>query len=372
MAGGLSDSFQLAGSVALMPLHAASWLGLERAHPFGLAALPYCSFSTREHAAWRRAGVRVGDQILDLTTATQRLMAGRAELFDGGVLDPFLAAGDGAWADVRAEIRHWLSHEPCREAIGDLLTPVRDARLHLPFTVADFADFYASREHASRVGAIFRPGGDPLPPNWGHLPAGYHGRAGSVVVSGTPVRRPCGLLAASDGMAMYGPSERLDFEAEVGFVVGTRSQPGEPVAVTRFAEHVFGVCLVNDWSARDIQAFESVPLGPFLGKSFATTISPWILPLAALEHARMRPPSRQTRLARYLTEDADWGLDIEIEVRVNSRVVACPPYSAMHWSPAQLLAHLTVNGAAVRTGDLFASGTVSGERPDQRGCLLEL
>src|SRR5580698_11582672 len=220
MAGGLSDSFQLAGSVALMPLHAASWLGLERAHPFGLAALPYCSFSTREHAAWRRAGVRVGDQILDLTTATQRLMAGRAELFDGGVLDPFLAAGDGAWADVRAEIQHWLSHEPCREAIGDLLTPVRDARLHLPFTVADFADFYASREHASRVGAIFRPGGDPLPPNWGHLPAGYHGRAGSVVVSGTRCGGRAGCWRPATGWRCTGRASGWTLRRRSGSLAG--------------------------------------------------------------------------------------------------------------------------------------------------------
>jgi fumarylacetoacetase len=353
-----------------MPLlAAATWLGIDPGHPFTLTALPYCSFSTRRHAAWRRAGVRVGDVVLDLTTATERLLAGRAPLFGSGVLDPFLAAGDGAWADVRAAVQFWLSDEACREAVEDLLTPVADANLYLPFTVADFVDFYSSREHAASVGRMFRPGAaDPLPPSWGQLPAGYHGRAGSVVVSGTPVRRPCGLT----GHGAYGPTERLDFEAEIGFVAGVPTVPGEPVAVSRFAEHVFGVCLVNDWSARDIQAFESVPLGPFAGKSFGTTISPWILPLAALEHARVRPPSRDTALAGYLTESADWGLDIAVEVRVNGHLVACPPYAGAHWSPAQLLAQLTVNGAALRTGDLYASGTVSGPGRDQRGCLLEL
>jgi fumarylacetoacetase len=240
--------------------------------------------------------------------------------------------------------------------------------------VADYVDFYASEYHAANVGRIFRPGqADPLAPNWRHLPAGYHGRAGSVVVSGTPVRRPCGQLRGTrEGGPVYGPTERLDFEAELGFVVGVETVLGEPVAATRFAEHVFGVCLVNDWSARDIQAWESAPLGPFLGKSFGTTVSPWILPLAALEHARLRPPSRDTRLAGYLTESADWGLDIDFEVLVNEQPVARPPYRQMHWSPAQMLAHLTINGAALRTGDLYASGTVSGPEREQRGCLLEL
>jgi fumarylacetoacetase len=164
----------------------------------------------------------------------------------------------------------------------------------------------------------------------------------------------------------------LDFEAELGFVVGNPSYVGEPVPVERFAEHVFGVCLVNDWSARDIQAFEMTPLGPFLGKSFATSLSPWVLPLAALGHARLRPPSRDVDLLPYLTERTDWGLDIDFEVRLNEQVISRPPYSAMYWSPAQMLAHMTANGASVRSGDVYASGTVSGPEPGQHGCFLEL
>jgi len=357
-----------------MSVQAAAWLGLAAADPFGLAALPYCSFSTSRHAASRRAGVRIGDRVLDLTTASGRLLPGREVLFRDGTLDPFLAAGDGAWADVRAEVTAWLSQDHFREAVEDLLVPVADAELHRPFTVADYVDFYASEYHAANVGRIFRPGdADPLAPNWRHLPVGYHGRAGSVVVSGTPIRRPCGQLRGTreDG-PVYGPTERLDFEAELGFVTGVETVLGEPVAVTRFAEHVFGVCLVNDWSARDIQRWEAAPLGPNLAKSFGTTISPWILPLAALEHARLRPPSRDTRLAEYLTESQDWGLDIDFEVLINEQPVARPPYRLMHWSPAQMLAHLTINGAALRTGDLYASGTVSGPQREQRGCLLEL
>jgi fumarylacetoacetase len=356
-----------------MAVQAAAWLGLAPGHPFGLAALPYCSFSTVHHAASRRVGVRIGDQVLDLTTAADRLLAGRAVLFRDGVLDPFLAAGDGAWSDVRAEITAWLSQEHYREAVEDLLVPVADADLHLPFTVADYVDFYTSPHHAANVGQIFRPGAEPLPANWGHLPAGYHGRAGSVVISGTAIRRPCGQMRPSlDAAPVFGPSQRLDFEAELGFVVGCETVLGEPVSVSRFTEHVFGVCLVNDWSARDIQAWETTPLGPFLGKSFGTSISPWILPLAALEHARVRPPSRDSQLAGYLTESLDWGLDIEVEVRINEHLVSRPPYATMHWSPAQMLAHLTVNGAPLRTGDLYASGTVSGPERGQRGSLIEL
>jgi fumarylacetoacetase len=356
-----------------MPVQAAAWLGLAPGDPFGLGALPYCSFSTRHEAAHRRVGVRVGDRILDLTTASDRLLAGRAVLFRDGVLDPFLAAGDGAWSGVRAEITDWLSQEHYREAVEDLLIPIADAELHRPFTVADYVDFYASQDHATNVGRLFRPGAEPLPPSWRHQPTAYHGRAGSVVTSGTPIRRPCGPWRP-DGAALpsFGPCERLDFEAELGFVVGVETVLGEPVPVSRFAEHVFGVCLLNDWSARDLQGWESVPLGPFLGKSFGTSISSWILPLAALEHARLAPPSRGTELAGYLVESQDWGLDIEIEVRINDQLVSRPPYSAMHWSPAQLLAHLTVNGAALRTGDLYASGTVSGPDRGQRGSLLEL
>jgi fumarylacetoacetase len=349
------------------------WLGVPDGHPFGLATLPYGSFSSPHHPARRRVGVAIGDRVLDLTTATGRLLPGRAADFSSGGLDQFLAAGDGAWAQVRAAITSWLSEDHYRGAIEDLLVPAADVALHMPFKVADYVDFYASEQHATNVGRIFRPDAEPLTPNWRHLPIGYHGRAGTVVISGTPVRRPCGQSrAASAAAPFYGPCARLDFEAELGFVVGVPSVLGEPVPAGLFTEHVFGVCLVNDWSARDIQGWESVPLGPFLGKSFCTTISPWIVPLAALAYARVRPPSLNTELVGYLADSGDWGLDIEFEVRINGHLVSRPPFAGMHWSPAQMLAHLTVNGASLRTGDLFASGTVSGPSPDQYGSLIEL
>ena len=349
------------------------WLAIPADHPFGLQTLPYGSFSETHHPSRRRVGVAVGDHILDLTTAADRLLPGRIADFAAGTLDHFLAAGDLAWAQVRTALTDWLSRDQYRTAIEDLLVPADSVRMHLPFAVADYVDFYASEQHATNVGRIFRPDGEPLTPNWRHLPIGYHGRAGTVVVSGTPIRRPCGQTRPASAPApVYGPCRRLDFEAELGFVVGVDSVLGEPVPAARFAEHVFGVCLVNDWSARDIQGWESQPLGPFLGKSFGTTISPWIVPLAALEHIRVRPPSLSTGLASYLAESGDWGLDIDFEVRLNGHVVSRPPYSTMYWSPAQMLAHLTVNGASLRTGDLFASGTVSGSEPDQYGSLIEL
>ena len=353
-------------------IQAASWLGVEPGHPFGLQTLPYGSFTTRGRPHQPRAGVLIGDQVLDLTTAMDRLYPGRADLFLADTLDVFLDAGDLAWAQVREAIITWLSEDRYREALEDLLVPAPQAAMRLPFTVADYVDFYASENHASNVSQIFRPGSG-LSPNWRHQPIGYHGRAGTVVVSGTPVRRPYGQhRPAGADKPVFGPSARLDFEAELGFVVGVPSMLCEPIAVSRFTEHVFGVCLVNDWSARDLQAWESAPLGPFLGKSFGTTVSAWVLPLAALQHARLRPPSGGTDLLPYLKETADWGLDIDYEVRINGHLVSRPRYADMHWSPAQMLAHLTVNGASARTGDLFASGTVSGQDRDQRGCLLEL
>jgi fumarylacetoacetase len=319
-----------------------------------LAALPYGVFSRPGERP--RAGVAVGDGILDLSALPLEHAADFAE----PSLNAFMARGRQAWLSTRAEVTDVLR-------TGQSLIPRSEVRMHLPFEVADYVDFYSSEHHATNVGRIFRPDGEPLPPNWRHLPIGYHGRAGTVVVSGTPIRRPSGPL----GAGAFGPSQRLDIEAEVGFVVGTPAPEGR-VATADFAEHVFGVVLVNDWSARDIQRWETVPLGPFLGKSFATSISPWVVPLAALEHARVAPPPRDPEPLPYLRETEPWGLDLELTVRLNGTVVSRPPFREMYWTAAQQLAHLTVNGASLRTGDLFASGTVSGPEPDQRGCLLEL
>ena len=274
---------------------------------------------------------------------------------------------------MRAAVTQWLSDPAYRPVLEPMLTPVDDLALVLPFTVADYVDFYASEAHATNVGRIFRPDGPPLTPNWKHLPIGYHGRAGTVVVSGTEVRRPSGQFRTADGTIGFGPSERLDIEAEVAVVVGVGSTPGSRVATGAFAEHAFGVCLLNDWSARDIQAWESVPLGPFLGKSFATSVSAWVTPLDALSAAWVAAPARDPRPLPYLEEATPTpALDLAIEVRLNGQLISRPPFASMYWTLPQLIAHLTVNGASLRTGDLVASGTVSGSDPGQRGSLLEL
>ncbi len=331
--------------------------------------LPYGVF---EAGKGRRVGVRVGEYVLDLAAVVDSPDA--AALVSSGRLDPLLAAGPAAWSLVREFAQRAVTDPARRSAVEPHLHPIDSVRMRLPFTVADYVDFYASEWHATAVGRMFRPDADPLPPNWKHLPIGYHGRAGSVVVSGTPVVRPCGQSRLPGAAPTFGPTRKLDLEAEVAFLVGAGSSPGTPVPAEAFTRHVFGICLVNDWSARDIQAWEYRPLGPMLGKSFATSIGGWITPLAALAAARVDPPPRTHRLLPYLAESTvlPWGLDLALTVAVNGTVVSRPPFSAMYWTGPQLIAHLTSNGAALRTGDLLASGTVSGPAPDQAGSLLEL
>ena len=355
--------------MAVMPAHpaAASWLELPAGTGFGLAVLPFGCYSVGDGP--RRTGVAIGDRIIDLAGLTGD------PVHATGTLNAFLARGPVSWSALRTELTRLLSDEAGAGRVRPHLLEARDAQLHLPIEVADYVDFYSSRHHAENVGRIFRPDSAPLTPNWTHLPIGYHGRAGTVAVSGTPVIRPHGQRrpAAGAQLPSFGPTERLDIEAEIAFVVGAGSPLGGTVPVSDLARHVFGVCLLNDWSARDIQSWEYVPLGPFLGKSFLTSVSPWVVPLAALEAARVQPPERSAPLLDYLQDAADpWGLDIELEVRVNGTVVSRPPFAQLYWTPAQQLAHLTVNGASLRTGDLFASGTVSGPEPGQRGSLLEL
>ncbi|WP_051637110.1 fumarylacetoacetase [Rhodococcus sp. UNC363MFTsu5.1] len=331
----------------------------------GLDLLPYGVFSTG--ALHRHIGVAIGDHVLDLTSVVDEAA------LRSTTLNAFLALGRARWAEVRTEITELLSDPAHRQRVQPYLHPLSEAQMHLPFDVADYVDFYASEPHATNLGRMFRPGQPPLPPNWKHLPIGYHGRAGTVVPSGTAVVRPTGQRKAPDEQAPTdGPTRRLDFEVELGYVVGIPSDLGTCVRTDDFADHVFGVVLLNDWSARDLQSWEYVPLGPFLGKSFATSISPWVVPLAALEAARRPGAAQDPGPLEYLRETENWGLDIEFEVELNGQVISRPPYRGMYWSPAQMLAHLTANGARLRTGDLFASGTVSGPGRDQVGSLIEL
>jgi fumarylacetoacetase len=243
--------------------------------------------------------------------------------------------------------------------------PVSEAQWQLPFAVADYVDFYSSLEHATNMGRMFRPDQEPLTPNWRRLPIGYHGRAGTVVVSGTEIRRPHGQRKAGD----FGPSEKLDFELELGFVIGKPSRRGEPVPVERALEHVFGAVLLNDWSARDIQAFEYVPLGPFLGKSFATSISPWVTTLDEL--SQTGGVGQDPEPLDYLRIE-NFAYDVPLEVELNGEVVSRTNARHLYWNVAQQIAHLTSNGASLRTGDLLATGTISGPGERERGSLIEL
>jgi fumarylacetoacetase len=250
---------------------------------------------------------------------------------------------------------------------------VDEANLRLPFDVADYVDFYSSLEHATNLGRMFRPDQEPLLPNWRWLPVAYHGRAGSVVVSGTDVVRPRGQRKAPDEDApTFGPSRRLDFELELGFVVGVPTWLGESVSVKAFVDHVFGVVLVNDWSARDIQAWEYMPLGPNLGKSFQTSISAWVTPLALLEDARVEAPEQEPPPLAHLAGGHDWALDIALEVELNGESLSRGNARTLYWTLPQQLAHATSNGARLRTGDLMASGTISGAEPGSEGSMIEL
>jgi fumarylacetoacetase len=332
---------------------------------FGPDNLPYGVFS--RGGSEPRIGNRIGDHILDLTAAERTGLVDAGGSLQAATLNDFMSLGRPQWTALRRRVTEVLASPP-----ADLLVPVEQAELLLPFEVADYVDFYSSRDHATNVGHIFRPGHDALPPNWTTLPVGYHGRAGTVVPSGTPVVRPSGQRRVAQGGVEYGECLRLDFEAEVGFVLGVPSALGEPVPAAEFGERVFGVLLVNDWSARDIQQWESQPLGPFLAKSFLTSVSPWVVPLDALAAARVSGPEQDPPVQPYLERAQAWGLDLALEIAINGTVVSRPRFASMYWTPDQQLAHLTANGASTRTGDLYASGTVSGPERGQRGCLLEL
>jgi len=301
-----------------------------------------------------RVGWRDGDEVVDLS--------GLGDVYEQPSLNALMALGRVVWDESVAAAS---GHDGAR-------TKLTAATMHLPFAVADFVDFSSSLEHANNMGRLFRPDGESLLPNWRWLPVGYHGRAGSVVVSGTDVRRPRGeLKPPGSDVPEYAPTRKLDIELELGFVVGVPTA-GEPVPPERFADHVFGVLLVNDWSARDIQAWEYVPLGPFLAKSFQTSIAAWVTPLSLLEGARVEAPAQEPPALPHLAGGRDWGLDIDLEVELNGAVVSRGNARSLYWTMPQQLAHATSNGARLRTGDLMATGTISGAEHGTEGSLIEL
>ncbi|WP_239493197.1 fumarylacetoacetase [Luteitalea sp. TBR-22] len=366
------------------------------AQSFALQILPYGAFTTTGQDV-PRLGVAIGGHVLDLFAA---LHAGLVDDLDGALrpalrastLNPLLALPPASWTSLRHRLYALLVDDAggwraARDLVRECIVPLAAVSMHLPVAVGDYTDFYASRHHAFNVGTMLRPD-QPLHPNYVHVPIGYHGRASSIVVSGTPVTRPVGQSLPQGASApVFGPSQRLDYELEAGLVIGGENALGEPVPIARARERVFGLVLLNDWSARDIQAWEYQPLGPFLSKSFATSISAWVVPLEALAPRRVAAASREADdppVLPYLWDEEDQArgaIDLDLEVTLQTarmRDLEHPPEHVsasnlrdLMWTPAQLVAHHTSNGCNLRPGDLLGTGTVSGPRPGARGCLFE-
>ena len=365
---------------------ARSFVAVAADSPFSLHNLPYGIFSTAADPR-PRAGVAIGESVLDLAVLEDagllRIAPPDRRVFDRATLNPFIALGRPAWSAARARIGTLLrdDHAELRDAAAlraKALRPLAEARMQLPVDVGGYTDFYSSKEHATHVGSMFRDPKNALLPNWVHLPIAYNGRASSVVVSGTAVRRPMGQIKLPDAEApRFAASRKLDFELEMAFVVGAGNALGEPIPIAAAEQHIFGLVLLNDWSARDIQQWEYVPLGPFNSKSFATSISPWIVTLDALEPFRVAGPVQEPPPLPYLTLSGRHAFDIELALAIRppggpTTTICRTNFRHLYWSMAQQLAHHTVSGCNARVGDLMASGTISGSAPDSWGSLLEL
>jgi len=365
-----------------------SFIPVEPESHFPIQNLPYGVFRRRSGNN-PAIGVAIGDFVLDLAFLDeQNLLAtpsfGGRRVFTESTLNAFMALGPATWREARQTISRLLredeptlrDNEPLRERA---LVPMTEIEVLLPVEIGDYTDFYSSREHAHNVGVMLRGPDNALMPNWLHLPVAYHGRSSSIVVSGTDLHRPLGQTKADDAETpMFGPSRNVDFELEMGFFIGPGNALGRPIPIDRAQEHIFGMVLVNDWSARDIQKWEYVPLGPFLAKNFGTSISPWVVPLEALEPFRTAGPEQNPRPLPYLQSVGDCSFDIQLEVTLQgtrmdrSQRICASNFKHLYWNFYQQLAHHTSNGCNLRTGDLLASGTISGPTPDSYGSLLEL
>ena len=346
---------------------------------FPLNNLPYGVFTTNRLEA--RCGVAIGDQILDMAALEEEGLITLAEepVFDVPYWNDVMDLGPAAWASLRARLIELLSADAADQAtVAPHLVPMADARLHMPMMVSEYTDFYAGKHHATNVGTMFRGAENALPPNWLHIPIGYNGRASTVVVSGTAITRPNGQLKAPDADAPhFGPCQKLDIELEMGAIVGTSTEMGQPISIEEADEMIFGYVLLNDWSARDIQAWEYQPLGPFQAKAFATSISPWIVSRDALEPFRTSTPEREKELLPYLREEKPGLYDIDLSVLIQpeggeAEEIARTNYREMYYSAAQQLTHHASSGCGMNAGDLLGSGTISGPEKSQRGSLLEL
>lgn len=365
-----------------------SFIDIKEESHFSLQNLPYGIFSPST-GALPRAGVAIGDQVLDLSVLAEAglfasLPFAATAVFTQPSLNAFMAGGRPYWQPTRAAIQSLLradnpilrDNHRLRDAA---FWPHTAVTMHLPAVIGDYTDFYSSLEHAVNVGSMFRGPDKALMPNWRHLPVAYHGRASSVVVNGRAIPRPNGQTRPNpDAPPIFGPSQELDFELEVGFFIGPGNVQGQPLSINHASDHIFGLILVNDWSARDIQRWEYQPLGPFLSKNFATSISPWVVPLAALAPFRRPGPVQEPTPLPHLQRTADWSLDIHLEAQIRSaemdkpNTVSRSNHKYLYWDLCQQLAHHTSNGCNVRPGDLLASGTISGPTADSAGSLLEL
>jgi fumarylacetoacetase len=362
-----------------------SFIDVDPASDFPIQNLPYGVFSTAANPT-PRVGVAIGNHVLDLWELEQdsRLDVGPLGVFSGSSLNPFMALGPKVWTRTRARISELLRHDhPELRDNGELrkqaLMPMREARLHLPFTVSGYTDFYSSKEHATNVGVMFRGKDNALQPNWLHMPIAYNGRASTVVVSGTKVKRPRGQLKPPNAQVpSFGPCKRLDFELEMGVVIGQPSPMGGMLTESQAEEMIFGFVLLNDWSARDIQQWEYVPLGPFLAKAFATSISPWVVTREALEPFRLQGPPQEPEPLDYLKQAKPQNYDLELDVSLRAAAANAPAgisrtnFKYMYWSSVQQLMHHASSGCAMNVGDLLGSGTISGPEKNQRGSLLEI
>ncbi|XP_016648719.1 PREDICTED: fumarylacetoacetase [Prunus mume] len=365
-----------------------SFIEVHTSSHFPIQNLPYGVFKP-EPGSVARPGVAIGDCVLDLSViAAAGLFNGpilnNSDCFNEPNLNKLLALGRPAWKEARATLQKLLSStEPSLRDNESLrqksLIPLSDVEMVLPIAIGDYTDFFSSLHHAKNCGTIFRGPQNPIPPNWFHLPIAYHGRASSIVISGTDITRPRGQgPPAGNSPPPFGPSVKLDFELEMAAIVGPGNELGKPVDVNEAADHIFGLVLMNDWSARDIQAWEYVPLGPFLGKSFGTTISPWIVTLEALEPFSCEAPKQDPHPLPYLAEKISKNYDISLEVQIkpagqdDSHVVTKSNFNNLYWTLTQQLAHHTINGCNLRPGDLLGTGTISGPEPESYGCLLEL
>ncbi len=365
-----------------------SFINVPKESHFPIQNLPYGVFR-KKTGDTPRIGVAIGEYVLDVSVLEEAGLINTPQLqgrqyFSQPSLNRFMAAGKPVWQEARQLISKLLREdEPALRDNAVLrnsaLIPMSEAEMLLPVEIGDYTDFYSSKEHATNVGTMFRGKENALMPNWLWIPVGYHGRASSVVISGTPVRRPLGQTKPDEAEEpVFGPSRLLDFELEMGFFVGPANQLGEPIPVEKTMDHIFGMVLVNDWSARDIQKWEYVPLGPFLAKNFATSISPWVVTMEALEPFRCAGPTQHPQPLPYLRTPDDRSYDIHLEVQLQSQQMTNPAtisrsnFRYMYWNICQQLAHHTITGCNVCPGDLMASGTISGPTPDAYGSMLEL